>query len=65
MSQRDYNEHYDATAAKGLCWECETNTVDESDVLVEGELIHVASLWCLPCKGVLGFEMVQESQLVA
>lgn len=51
MAQSDYNEHYDATAAKRLCWEGDGNPQFVQDVLLPtGERIKVESLWCVECK---------------
>jgi hypothetical protein len=54
-ADRAYAEHYDATAAKGLCWECETNRVAVSEWKDKrGKVERVASLWCLDCQITLG-----------
>jgi hypothetical protein len=56
----DYAEHYDATAAKGLCWECKAKRVDESWAKDGDRWIRVESLWCLDCKVLFG--MVEEAE---
>ena len=50
MSQEDYNAHYDATAAVGLCWEGDGNPQFVQDVILPtGERMSVESLWCVEC----------------
>ena len=57
----DYNEHYDRTALKGICWECHANPANT--YVVPGTNIKVTSLWCLDCQVKLGHIQI-ESQAV-
>lgn len=47
-----YNQHYDNTALKGLCWECHTNPANT--YIAPSTTIKVTSLWCLRCQVKLG-----------
>lgn len=57
----DYNDHYDRTALKGLCWECHVNRAHT--YVVPGTKIKGESLWCLGCQVKLGM-IAAESQAV-
>lgn len=50
VSQQEYNEHYDKTAGKRLCWSGDGNKQHTEQVRVDGEWIAVDSLWCFDCK---------------
>jgi len=50
MGQQEYNEHYDTTTAKGLCWEGCGRPQAVSTLKIGGELWEVESLWCVECQ---------------
>lgn len=57
----EYNEHFEATAAKGLCWTGDGNemtTLKEASETGPG----VKSLWCLGCRIEFGFEVGNSSE---
>lgn len=53
MSQEEYNARYDATIAKGLCFECG----EYVEPITYSSGITITPVWCYKCKINLGFDV--------
>lgn len=62
MSQVDFDAHYDATAARGLCWNGDGKPVYVYESTPEdGVPETIETLWCFECWADLQADIVTET----